>query len=178
MSRLGIDQMYSRFPAIETPKNHHVGCALSHRALIAGARERGLKSILVLEDDVVFHRDTARLLGGMVKELDSVEWDLFYLGGHTWGSHKAPIAGSKFLRAPHMITTTHAIAYNQTALDALLEALPDTRQSMEEWLVRWKGFDQYLSRSSLRKVVAEPMVAMQRELFGQPDPPKRRDFGL
>ncbi|MEQ1942156.1 glycosyltransferase family 25 protein [Mesorhizobium sp. VNQ89] len=176
LSRLGIENICSRFPAISTPYNHHVGCALSHRALIADARRRELKTLLVLEDDVLFHRNTVLLLHEMLRELEGVEWDLLYFGGHTWGKEKAPVPGCKFLRTPHTITTTHAIAYNHTVFDRLLDALPATEAAMEQWLGRWNGIDQYLSKSPFRKVLANPMIAMQAELFRQPNPPKRRDF--
>ncbi|MBL8577432.1 MAG: glycosyltransferase family 25 protein [Mesorhizobium sp.] len=176
LSQLGIEKKCSRFPAIKTPDNHHVGCALSHRALIAESRRRELKTVLVLEDDVLFHRKTILLLQNMLKELETVEWDLFYFGGHTWGEEKARIPGCKSLRTPLAITTTHAIAYNHTAFDRFLDVLPETHDQMKLWLDRWKGFDRYLNKSSFRKVVADPMIAMQEELFHQPNPPRRRDF--
>jgi hypothetical protein len=176
LSRLGIEKMCSRFPAVSTPYNHHVGCALSHRSLIANARRGHLKTLLVLEDDVLFHRNVVPLLRRTLSELENVEWDLFYFGGHTWGEEKTPVPGCRFLRTPHKITTTHALVYNHTAFDVLLEVLPATEAAMEQWLGRWNGIDQYLSKSPFRKVLANPMIAMQAELFRQPNPPKRRDF--
>ena len=44
---LGIDHRIRRFAAIDTPTCHHIGCALSHRAIVAEAKWLGLKNVLV-----------------------------------------------------------------------------------------------------------------------------------
>jgi hypothetical protein len=49
--QLGIARRVQRFPAIETPSNHHIGCALSHRAIIAEAKKYGFANVLVFEDE-------------------------------------------------------------------------------------------------------------------------------
>jgi len=47
---LDIAGRVERFPAISTPGNHHVGCAMSWRLMIANARDRGLANFLGIED--------------------------------------------------------------------------------------------------------------------------------
>lgn len=174
--RLGIENFCSRFPAVETPANHHIGCALSHRAIIAQAKRRGLKNVLVFEDDAVFRRDTLELLPQALEELASCEWDILYLGGHIWGEAGAPVDGCSFMRVPHTITTTHAVAYNESSFDKILADIPDNEKEMEHWLVQWRGIDQYLNKADFRRLRTEPMLALQPNLFDQPDSPPRSAF--
>ncbi|MFT5259856.1 MAG: hypothetical protein ACI9J2_002038 [Saprospiraceae bacterium] len=60
--RLNIANRLGRFSAVETPENHHIGCALSHREIIQIAQDRAYKNVLVLEDDVLFSVDTPEVL--------------------------------------------------------------------------------------------------------------------
>lgn len=52
--RLGISSRVRRFEAFRTQPNHHIGCGLSHRAIVAEAKAQGLENVLVFEDDVRF----------------------------------------------------------------------------------------------------------------------------
>lgn len=178
LSRLGIELLSSRSAAVRTPNNHHVGCALSHRAVIADARQRRLKNVLVFEDDAVFDRDTLPMLSAMLEELDGIEWDVFYLGGHTWDGRGELVPGCRMLRAPLTITTGHALAYNHTVFDRMLADLPESFDGMVDWIGTHYGIDQYLSHLDVRKVLAEPMIAMQVELFSQRHAPDRARFIL
>jgi hypothetical protein len=93
---LGIAARVRRFPAIETPSNHHIGCALSHRAILAEALQRGLRNVLVFEDDVIFSADAVEELLPNVEELKHRTGKRF-----TWAaiagaevSRKLPAAGT------------------------------------------------------------------------------------
>jgi glycosyl transferase family 25 len=48
----GID--FERFPAIEFPYQGHIGCSLSHLAVLRIARERKYESVMIFEDDFGF----------------------------------------------------------------------------------------------------------------------------
>jgi len=91
--KLGIAEAVQRFPAVETPHNHHIRCALSHRA-IAEVRRRGLRKVLVFEDDVDFAPDTVDVLRQNLAELPRLKetWPMLYFGGAT--------VGRKFDKAP------------------------------------------------------------------------------
>jgi len=79
--RLGIDHRVRRFPAADTPLNHHIGCALSHRRIIAEAKRQRLKTVLVFEDDVRFSPDAAEALDPSMRDLEGHAWQLLYMGG-------------------------------------------------------------------------------------------------
>lgn len=175
LERLGIRQESRRFSAIPSPDNGNIGCTLSHRSLVAKAKALGHKNILVFEDDALFHRDIHELLPLIVKNLDRIDWDLFYLGGHTWGSVQKVIPGCPFLRRPENITTTHAIAYNHSSYDRILEGIPEEGM-LSGWIGKWRAIDQYLDKSDLRKLVASPMISMQPNLFDQPHAPRPELF--
>jgi len=54
-----------------------LGCTLSHLSCIKEAYDRGEETILILEDDVIFHRDFNRVWYNLKLPDD---WDILYLG--------------------------------------------------------------------------------------------------
>ncbi|KAA3623930.1 MAG: glycosyltransferase, partial [Proteobacteria bacterium] len=157
---LGIEPRVTRFSAVETPGNHHVGCALSHRFIIEQAKRLGLRNVLVFEDDAVFHRDTLALLGPAVRELAAQDWALFYLGGHKWNRDFPLCDGCSHLEAVRGVTTTHAIAYHHSIFDKLLHDVPGSLGEVEKWLEIHAGIDQYLARLECA-FMARPTLATQ-----------------
>jgi Coenzyme PQQ synthesis protein D (PqqD) len=170
-SALGIASRTERFPAIPTPQNHHVGCAISWRRMVVAARERGLRNFLGIEDDAIFLDDTLPVLQRCVSELAEMPWDLLYLGGATW-QPPTGIAGHTGLQAPHGLTCTHALAVSATAYDRLLADIPEA-DGIDEWIAAFLAIDQYLSRSVdaglYRAYVVNPRIATQQELTFSPD---------
>ena len=176
---LGIEHRVRAFRAIATPDNHHVGCALSHRAVIAQASRLRLNNVLVFEDDALFHLEALSLLAQSIAELRRQDWRLFYLGGHRWDIDHPLAEGCQALRQANAQgpTCTHALAYHSAIFPHLLAELPDTIEGMADWLVKYKGIDQYLRR--LEGVyLAEPVVATQVELLPQEAPEHRGSFTL
>jgi hypothetical protein len=108
---LGIAQQVRRFAAVETPSNHHIGCTLSHRAILAEAKAQGLQNVLVVEDDVLFSPEAPAELRRAVDELGRRSWPALYLGGHRWGRSFEKAPGCRYLEEPHGLTCLHAIAY-------------------------------------------------------------------
>jgi hypothetical protein len=165
-SILGIASQVERFPAIATPRNHHAGCALSWRRMVAAARQRGLGNFLGIEDDAIFLDDTLAVLRRAISELEGMPWDLLYLGGAAW-EPPAEIPGCTGLRAPRTLTCTHALAVNEPAYDRLLADLPET-DGMDEWITAHLAIDQYLAQQVnagfYRSYVVHPRVATQHEL--------------
>jgi glycosyl transferase family 25 len=45
---------FERFPAIDYPSQGHIGCSLSHIAVLRLARERNYDSVMIFEDDFEF----------------------------------------------------------------------------------------------------------------------------
>ena len=63
------------FKAISTRhlKNHHIGCALSHRSVIQEAKDRKYKNILVFEEDALLHENFKNHLIENVQELKKMD---------------------------------------------------------------------------------------------------------
>lgn len=174
--KIGISRLVKRFPAIKTPENHHIGCALSHRAIIEDARQRGLQNIFVFEDDVIFHDRIMERMPSVIEKLATTDWDVLYLGGYLREEAPTNLPKGTVLRGCKGITCTHAVAYNERVFDRLLEDIPADYDAMAQWLDRFKGFDHYLSELDIRKLVTVPMLAMQQELVDLPEFPDEAGF--
>lgn len=132
LKTLGVEQQDRRLSAVPTPENHYIGCALSHRIIIVEAHCHRLSNVLVLEDNAIFHHDIPNLLPEMLDKLRSIEWDLFYFGGHVWARKGELVENCNNLRRPEAMTCTHAIVYNNTAFSRLLNDLPESRIQMKK----------------------------------------------
>lgn len=144
--QLGIASRVRRIPAVDTPENYHIGCALSHRRALELARRENLDSVLVFEDDAVFLQGVTWVLRRCLRELNSQAWSLFYLGSFDWGGHHFPLVdGCAYLEAVRGVTATHAIAYHRRVYDYLLAELPDDVVGMRAWIKTNEAIDQYLA---------------------------------
>lgn len=173
LARLGLSRLVRRFDAVTTPDLHHAGVALSHRGVIEEARRLGLRHVLVLEDDVIFHEHALEHLRPALVELADRPWDLCYLGGRRVGHRvfeRAPGAGC--LDLPQDLVSTHAVAYHRASFDRLLALLPATRGEMAHWIAEHRAIDQWLRglQQAWRCFVIRPAIATQRELI--PDEPE------
>jgi hypothetical protein len=170
--QLGIAGRVERFAAVPTPQDHHRGCALSWRGVIAEADRRGYETVLGLEDDAVFLDDTRSVLGRAVAQLDGLEWDLLYLGGAPHGDPTLPVDGRDALRRCGWISCSHALAVHRRAFAGILADLPTRRRPMAAWIKDHVAVDQYLGwRSERGEIVAllvDPQVAVQPELLTLP----------
>lgn len=162
--RLGIANRVERFPAVETPESHHIGCTLSHRKVIDLASRRGLANVLVFEDDAVFRSDTVTRIRQDIEDLNRVrDWKLFYLGGVPQFGPPAPVAGAAHLAHGNALTQTHAIAYNRCMFDELLRAIPDSIPEVRKWTETTRpAIDQWLAFDVTgRKYMSAPVLSVQ-----------------
>lgn len=142
--------------------NARAGCLLSHRRVIESAYHDGLESVLVLEDDFCLDPRFGELAPRSLATLDTLPWDLFYLG-------QTPIA-PLLPAGPGLVrtfggNTTHAIAYHRRAMPGLLKWLPE-EQSVLRFLSHYKSIDRYYARHvapHLRCYSARPLLAFQRD---------------
>jgi GR25 family glycosyltransferase involved in LPS biosynthesis len=93
------------------------GCLLSHLQVVREARERGVGSVLIFEDDVVFD---ARLQANFSRYFGQVpaDWDMLYFGAlHT----DEPIAITENVHKVTRANSTYAYALKHTIFDAFIE---------------------------------------------------------
>lgn len=175
---LGIAPRVQRFAAVATPHWHHIGCGLSHRSVVELAHRQGLRNVLVFEDDAIFLDDTRRLLQRSVAELATRDWNLFYLGGCDWGGKAHNVTGCRHLRHPGpLLTCAHAIAYNHTVYETILNDLPDDLDGMAAWIADHRGIDIYI-RDLDQRFLTRPSLASQRSILESEDAALRERYTL
>lgn len=98
------------------------GCMLSHRKIIEQAKMENLKNILVFEDDIRVLQTNIASIAETLNDLNQQEWDVFYLGAtYLWSLENIT---PYLVRVPNGAYATHAIAYNHTIYDKILDLLP------------------------------------------------------
>ena len=185
------------FKAIDTRdlKNHHIGCALSHRAIIKEARIKKYKNILVFEEDALLHADFRSLYDKNTEELKGSNWDILYLGACVWNPKppKNPrtfesVQNCDYLKFLTRSTCTHGLAYNQSCYKYILNHLPDNKIDMKEWCKRNAAIDQWLmykmqgigsvkeGKRKFRCLITTPRICSQRFLVGPNKQDSPKDF--
>ena len=142
-SRVGLDgvRFFQAFDAARLDLAHatrnrgEVGCYLSHLALLKQARARGLRSLALVEDDVVFG---AGFRPGYQRFIDHLpdDWDVLYLGG--WHVDPPVPVNACVTRLVKTYGTTLVI-YRAGALDALLERADDLRDQIDVYYQQAMG---------------------------------------
>jgi len=157
------------FDAINTRhlKNHHIGCALSHRAIVQEAKDKKYKNVLVFEEDAILHKNFSTLLKKNIFELKTLDWDIFYLGACCWGEPKLfeNIEGCKTIKKlKYGGTCTHGLAWNNSMYDYVLNELPDNIEEMKKWCEAQVAIDQWTAYTVQEKknaVISNPRLCTQ-----------------
>lgn len=100
-----------------TPGVH--GCYLSHLGVLREAKKRGLRNVLILEDDIAFS-PLLREAAAEVQAALSVPWDFAYLGHIETVASPSPV---RFKPYPGPLVTAHCYAVNAPVLDPLIDFL-------------------------------------------------------
>ncbi|MDZ7842415.1 MAG: sulfotransferase domain-containing protein [Gammaproteobacteria bacterium] len=118
---LGVGHKLERVPGIVLSKPA-LGCCFSHIKCVELAIERGLESILIFEDDVLFDFSLPpEILERAVSELTvRSDWELFYLGGRRVSRGKK-VANNLYATR---LFSSHAYAINARAFRKILTATP------------------------------------------------------
>jgi GR25 family glycosyltransferase involved in LPS biosynthesis len=128
LKNIGVsEEEVSRFEAIDGKsmpqkgnlKNGELGCHLSHLKIIELAQKEKYERILILEDDVEFHKNFARLFPKYIKDVPK-EWDLLYFGGN---HAEEPLPFSKNILRVSSTKCTHAYAIHQRMFEPLINGL-------------------------------------------------------
>ena len=167
--QLGMSSLVERFSAVATPENHHRGCALSFRRMIALASQRGYERVLILEDDAVFIDETTALMTQAAQELAGLDWDLLFLGACVWSQDFPYLAGSAVIQECGPVTGGHAFAVHRRAFAKVLSDIPSHGELFERWFEEYLAKDQFLSRriadGTFRALITSPRVASQPPLL-------------
>lgn len=96
------------------------GCFESHLAILKIARERGLKNVLIIEDDLSFTRALKKRHQQAALQLKSLSWDILYLGHRIDApAQKGPL----FQPYGGEIETAHFVAFSEKAYRAAIAFL-------------------------------------------------------
>lgn len=108
-----------------------IALVLTNIKIIERAKKEGLKSILILEDDVEF-TDEVTNVSEYFKFLPN-DWDMIYFGGnHNIGIEEATpkIINEKVCKLYHTYTT-HCVGIKHTAFDIILDNLKQLSQQLD-----------------------------------------------
>lgn len=93
------------------------GCLRSHLEVVEEARRIGAPSVLIFEDDVVFHAGLQQKFAAGMRELPD-DWDMLYFGA----LHKdEPVSFSEHLCRLTRSNSTYAYALRNTVYDAFID---------------------------------------------------------
>jgi hypothetical protein len=99
------------------------GCFMSHLAVLREAREKGLASVLILEDDLNFRDDFAVKFEAVAEGLDRTDWGLFYGSYHLDAPPPGAVAACFAAEPALAIGTSAMLAVNGPHIAALVEYL-------------------------------------------------------
>jgi glycosyl transferase, family 25 len=103
------------------------GCLQSNLAVVKHARDEGWPSVLVLEDDVVFHESLTSRLPQLMAQVPA-DWDMLFLGG----MHRdEPVRVRENLLRLTSTTSTYAYAVRSTVYQAFLDTHADSREPVD-----------------------------------------------
>lgn len=119
-----------RIEALFDPLNGHLGCAKSHLKAIHFAKEKNLKTILILEDDFTFTKEDEFVKNSINYFFSSIkeEWDVFFLSAKVHEYHDA-CAGIKRVVSAR---GGHAYAVHSHYYDRLSKCYESSIQAMQE----------------------------------------------
>lgn len=143
-----------RFPAIEH-KDGRIGCIKSHVEILKIAKERNLKNVLIFEDDVVFINS---VVDNTFEQLPN-DWETCYIGANL---HTNLIKYSDNLFTIKQAFSTHAIAYNNTIFDFIINKY-DNIEKLDNYA---DIYDVWLSNNIQprnKSYIIYPLVAIQEK---------------
>jgi GR25 family glycosyltransferase involved in LPS biosynthesis len=160
LARFALRKKIKRFSAIDIRKDAmfweheklqagnfsllaNCGCILSHRRIIEMARQSGLRNVLVFEDDVKILESNIGNIGRSLSALEKLDWDIFYLGA-TYLFSLQPV-GDFLVNVSKGAYATHAIAYNRSIFDKVLDLIPsDPSELLESDRFKVNAVDKWL----------------------------------
>lgn len=161
--KVGILDRVKRFSAIKE-NDGRVGIIKSNLEIVKIAKSKGLKNVLVFEDDVKFlDNDTLDILEKSIKQLNNknLPWKLFYLGANTHNKLTKITDNLIILKDSYAV---HSMAYSENIYTKFINyasninQITDYNQILDVWLsVEVQNKDICL--------MTNPMITTQRESY-------------
>lgn len=160
--KIGILDRVQRFSAIEH-EDGRIGVIKSNLEIVKIAKDKGLKNVLVFEDDVKFFDDVPvlEILEKSLSQINKMKWSLFYLGANT---HKKLQKINENLILLKDSFAVHSMAYNYLVYDKFIsyaskvDKIKNTNDILDVWL----------ANEVQRKytcLMTNPMLTTQRESY-------------
>ena len=140
-----------------------LGCKLSHYKIIQQATQKGLKKILILEDDCIFIKNAMRYYWPSVsKQLQNQinQWQMFYFSGNM---HSQPNMVTEYISQASETYTTHSYALdlsNTSFTNDLLENMLDSGLEVDSFYVKKIQTNQFY-----KTYIAIPALSTQADGF-------------
>lgn len=117
-----FDAVQLNLNEIDNPNNDELwhkkmGCTQSHFKCVRLAKERGLKNIWIMEDDIKFVPEFLSKAQLAIDELRTTEWDMFFFGGEP---NRKCIPHSQHIVKTNGVYGAHSYLVNHTFYDKLL----------------------------------------------------------
>ena len=134
-TNLGFIEDIHRLSAVDqSPCNTYIftpakGCMLSHINAILFAKEKGLKNVMVIEDDARFASNANEIFNTAMSTLEKRNWSTLF--GATVTFQQKGFKKPNFEKNKHLLelknggimTGTHCIVYNSTYFDTIVELI-------------------------------------------------------
>ncbi len=129
-----------------------LGVLQTHYDIIKKCKEEGLKSVLIMEDDVYFTDELNKLDEYM--NMVPNDWDLLYFGGnHVYGT-PPQIVNDKILKL-NFTVALHCVAIKDTIFDTILEVLPNKLKQVDGYYGNLqKAYNGYCFYPNMAKQIA------------------------
>ena len=148
--KYNILHLVERFPALAVYNSHGKtttqGCTLSHLEIIKKCKQDNISNVLILEDDIEFLNygldfkvkqnkkiqcSCEEILALGLNQLQNINWDIFYLGYNIKMPEfcKKNILSSNLFQSTCQLTT-HAIAYNNSVYDIILNIFENSKNKV------------------------------------------------
>ncbi len=145
------------------------GCALSHRKAIEMARNKGWRTVLILEDDAVLAPLTPEMDRVLCNSI-SLFRSMLYLGFNKprpYGKPTQTGEGDTRLWEIEGVLATHAYVLRDVGYDLMLRLLP-TENNVWEWIARYRAIDTFY-KDYLGPIHGVKIHAVIPQVFRQAD---------
>jgi len=129
------------------------GCLQSHLGIISMASEKGLLSVVVLEDDCEIEPHFKKIMQKLEVQLQDVAWDVIYLGGNLHRKSKVRKINKNILKG-HGITLTHGMIISHSVYRKILDEAPTSGVSIDDYYRK-------ILQPKINCLLVDPQIAYQ-----------------